>query len=154
MHAMRDFGVSFERVLLMCDNTSAISVAKNPFFYKRMRHLERRHHFLRDHVENGDIRMRYIDIERQLADIFTKPLGSSQFTNLCVCVCGGGGGWCLPSVCLSLRGSWCLIVYIFIFCFSLAFFSYSPKSLCFTCYSTLYLLNYAYHCAKMSSNEM
>jgi hypothetical protein len=69
--------VSFERVALMCDNTSAISVAKNPVFHKRVRHLERRHHFLRDDVEKGDIEMRYIDTERQLADIFTKPLDSS-----------------------------------------------------------------------------
>jgi hypothetical protein len=61
---MRDFGVSFERVFLMCDNTSAISIAKNPVFHKIMRHLERRHHFLRGHVEKGDIEMRYIDIER------------------------------------------------------------------------------------------
>jgi hypothetical protein len=44
---MRDFGVRFERVLLMCDNTNAISVAKNPVFHKKMRHVERRHHFLR-----------------------------------------------------------------------------------------------------------
>jgi hypothetical protein len=79
---MRDFGVSFERVSLMCDNTSAISIAKNLVFHKRMRHLERRHHFLRDHVEKGDIEMRYIYIERQLADIFTKPLDSSQFADL------------------------------------------------------------------------
>jgi hypothetical protein len=42
VHTMRDFGVNFERVPLMCDNTSAISVAKNPVFQKRMRHLERR----------------------------------------------------------------------------------------------------------------
>jgi hypothetical protein len=82
MHTMRDFAVSFERVPLMCDNTSAISVAENPVFHKRMRHLERRHHFLRDHVEKGDIEMRYIDTERQLADIFTKPLDSSQFADL------------------------------------------------------------------------
>jgi hypothetical protein len=74
----REFG----RVSLMCDNTSTISVVKNPVFHKRMRHLERRHHFLRDHVEKGDIEMRYIDTERQLADIFTKPLDSSQFTDL------------------------------------------------------------------------
>jgi hypothetical protein len=79
---MRDFEVIFERVPLMCDNTSAISVDKNPIFYKRMRHLERRHHFLRDHVEKGDIEMRYIDTERQLADIFTKPLDASQFVDL------------------------------------------------------------------------
>jgi hypothetical protein len=109
---MRDFGVRFERVPLMCDNTSAISVAKNPVFYKKMRYVERRHHFLRDHVEKGDIEMRYIETERQLTDIFTKLLDSLTFS------------------------------------------SYAPKSLCFTYYTILYLLNYAYHCARMSSNEM
>jgi hypothetical protein len=46
---MRDFGVILERVLLMCDNTNAISIAKNSVFHKRMRHQ-----FLRDHVEKGD----------------------------------------------------------------------------------------------------
>jgi hypothetical protein len=82
VHTMRDFRVRFERVSLMCDNTSAISVAKNSVFYEKMRHVERRHHFLRDHVEKGDIEMRYIDTERQLADIFTKPIDSSRFANL------------------------------------------------------------------------
>jgi hypothetical protein len=56
---MRDFGVIFKRVLLTCDNTNVISVAKNSVFHKKMRHVERRHHLLRDHIE-----MRYIDIER------------------------------------------------------------------------------------------
>jgi hypothetical protein len=64
VHTIRDFGVSFERVSLMCNNISAISVAKNLVFHKRMRHLKRRHHFLRDHIEKGDIEMRYIDTER------------------------------------------------------------------------------------------
>jgi hypothetical protein len=79
---MRDFRVMFERVPLMCDNTSAISIAKNPVFYKRMKHLKVRHHFLRDHVEKRDIEMRYIDTERQLTDIFTKPLDASRFAAL------------------------------------------------------------------------
>jgi hypothetical protein len=79
---MRDFGVIFEGVLLLCDNTSAISVTKNLVFQKKIRHIERRHHFLRDHVEKRDIEMRYIDTERQLADIFTKPVDSSQFADL------------------------------------------------------------------------
>jgi hypothetical protein len=55
VHTMRDFGVIFERVPLMCDNTNAIFVAKN---------LKVRYHFLRDHVEKRDIKMRYINIER------------------------------------------------------------------------------------------
>jgi hypothetical protein len=110
-----------------------------------MRHVERRHHFLRDHVENGGIEMKYIDTERQLADIFTKPFDSSRFA---------GGNWCLPSIWLGLKGSWYFCLVYCIFCFSLAFSSYSPKSLCFTCYTGLYLLNYASHCTRMSSNEM
>jgi hypothetical protein len=90
---MRHFGVRFERVPLMCDNTNAISVAKNPVFHKKMRQVKRRHHFLRDHVEKGDIEMRCIDIERQLANIFTKPLDASRFADLR----GGGGiGVCHP----------------------------------------------------------
>jgi hypothetical protein len=79
---MRDFRVRFERVHLLCDNTSAISIAKTLVFHKKMRHVKKRHHFLRDHVEKGDIEMRYIDTERLLADIFTKPLYSSRFADL------------------------------------------------------------------------
>jgi hypothetical protein len=105
---MRDFEVIFERAPLMCDNISVVSVAKNPVFHKRMRHLERRHHFLRDHVEKGDIEMRYIDIEGQLADIFTKPL-----TLLALLL--DRENWCLPSLWLGLRGSLYFILYICIF---------------------------------------
>jgi hypothetical protein len=88
VHTVRDFGVWFERVPLMCDNTSVISVAKNLIFHKKMRHVEKRHHILRDHVEKGDIEMRYIDTKRQLvfaihcAQSTTKPLDSSRFAVL------------------------------------------------------------------------
>jgi hypothetical protein len=139
--------VRFERVSLMCDNTSAISVGKNPVFHKKMRHAERRHHFLRDHVEKGDIEMRYIDTERQLADICTNPL-----MLLALLICGG-------KLVFAIRMAWFegelvfFLVYC-IFCFSLAFSSYSSKSSCFTCYTSLYLLNFAYNCARMSSNVM
>jgi hypothetical protein len=61
---MRDFRVRFKRVPLMFDNTSAICVAKNLVFHKKIRCVERRHHFMRDHIENGDIGMRYIDTGR------------------------------------------------------------------------------------------
>jgi hypothetical protein len=45
-------------------------------------HIKVRYHFLRDHVEKGDIVMKYIDRERQLADIFTKHLDASHFASL------------------------------------------------------------------------
>jgi hypothetical protein len=145
VHTMRDFGMSLERVPLLCDNTYAISVAKNSIFHKKMRHVERRHHFLRDYVEKGDTEMRYIDTEKQLADIFTKLLDSSRFADLWgKLVFANHMSWFEGGV-----GALSCIFY-----FSLAFFSYSPKSLCFTCYTSLYLLNYVYHYARMSSNEM
>jgi hypothetical protein len=61
-------------------------------WFLRMGYLERRQHFLRDHVEKEDIEMRYIATERQLADIFNKPLDASRFAALR----GRGVGVCHP----------------------------------------------------------
>jgi hypothetical protein len=72
----------------MCDSSSAICLARNPVFHGRAKHIKVRHHFLRDHIEKGDIALKFIDTERQLADIFTKLLDSSHFASLR----GGGGG--------------------------------------------------------------
>jgi hypothetical protein len=60
-------------VPLMCDSTSAISVAQNPVLYSRTKHMKVRYHFLRDNVEEGIIDLIYIPTEKQLADILTKP---------------------------------------------------------------------------------
>jgi hypothetical protein len=46
------------------------------------KHIIVTHYFLRDHVEKGDVEMKYIDKERQLADIFTKPLDVARFASL------------------------------------------------------------------------
>jgi hypothetical protein len=66
----------------MCDSSSVICLAQNLVFHGRVKHIKVRHHFFRDHVEKGDIEMRYIETERQLADIFTKPLDVTYFTSL------------------------------------------------------------------------
>jgi hypothetical protein len=104
---MRDYGVTYISVPFMCDSSSAICLAQNSVFHGRAKHIKVRHHFLRDHVEKGDIDMRYIEIERQLADIFTKPLDVTHFASL-----QGGVTWCLPSLWHGLRGSLCFTLYI------------------------------------------
>ena len=38
-----------------------------------------RHHFLRDHAQNGDIILEFVSTKDQLAHIFTKPLSEEQF---------------------------------------------------------------------------
>jgi hypothetical protein len=79
---MRDYVVTYKSVPLMCDSSSAICLAQNPIFHGRVKHINVRHHFLRDHVEKEDIEIRYIDIERQLADIFIKHLNAACFAFL------------------------------------------------------------------------
>ena len=66
----------------MCDNTSAINLAKNPIVHSRTKHIEIRHHFIRDHISKGDIELQFVDTARQTADIFTKPLGTEGFNAL------------------------------------------------------------------------
>lgn len=63
----------------MCDNTSVLNMAKNPVHYKRTKHINVRHHFLRDNVEKLYIVMKFSKIEDQLVDIFTKTLSKKYF---------------------------------------------------------------------------
>ena len=79
---LEDYGISLAKIPVMCDNTSAINIAKNLIVHSRTKHIEIRHHFIRDHITKGDIEIKFIETSRQLADIFTKPLGTDQFHTL------------------------------------------------------------------------
>ena len=72
----------FEHVLIKCDNTSAINISKNPVQHSRTKHIEIRHHFLRDHAQKGDITLEFVRTKDQLANIFTKPLSEEQFVDI------------------------------------------------------------------------
>ena len=52
-----DFGVKFDEILLLCDNESAVKIATNPVQHSRTKHIDIHHHFLRDHVNKGDIKI-------------------------------------------------------------------------------------------------
>jgi hypothetical protein len=79
---LRDFGCHFTKIPLLCDNKSALKLANNPVSHSRTKHIDVRHHFLRDHEAKGDIKICHVSTEKQLADIFTKPLDESRFCAL------------------------------------------------------------------------
>lgn len=47
--------------------------------HSRTKHIDIRHHLLRDHVLKGDFEVTFVDTHNQLADIFTKPLAKEPF---------------------------------------------------------------------------
>ncbi|KAK6130243.1 hypothetical protein DH2020_036053 [Rehmannia glutinosa] len=79
---LADYKCSFENVPIFCDNISAINIAQNPVHHNRTKHIEIRHHFLRDCVSKRKIEISFVPSQDQLADIFTKPLTSRDFASI------------------------------------------------------------------------
>ena len=48
---LSDFGIKFKQVPLLCDNESAIKLTNNPVRHARTKHIDVRHHFIRDHQQ-------------------------------------------------------------------------------------------------------
>ena len=71
---LSDYGLMLNHIRIRCDNTSAINLSKNPILHSRTKHIEIRHHFLRDHVQKRDCILEFVDTKNQLVDIFTKLL--------------------------------------------------------------------------------
>ena len=55
-----------------------INITKNLIHQSRTRHIEVRHHFIRNHMKKCDIFLDFMPTNMQVVDIFTKPLGEDQ----------------------------------------------------------------------------
>lgn len=65
-----NYAVKLDHIPIKCDNTSIINLTKNSILYSRTKHIDIRHHFLRDHLEKGDCNFELVDISNQIANIF------------------------------------------------------------------------------------
>jgi hypothetical protein len=79
---LKDYGYTMNQVLLLCANESAIKNAYNPCEHSRTKHIDIRHHFLREHAIKEDIVISHVRTNEQLTDIFTKPLDEKRFREL------------------------------------------------------------------------
>ncbi|GJX65594.1 hypothetical protein Tco_0299937 [Tanacetum coccineum] len=80
--ALIDYDVRLDDVPIMCDNKGAIDLSKNPVQHSRTKHIEIRHHFLRDNVQKGHISIKKVPSVDNIADILTKPLKRESFNYL------------------------------------------------------------------------
>nr|GEX05588.1 hypothetical protein [Tanacetum cinerariifolium] len=73
-----DYGLGFNKIPMYCDNKSAIALCYNNVQHSRSKHIDIRYHFIKEQVENGVIELYFVNTEYQLADLFTKALGSDR----------------------------------------------------------------------------
>ena len=67
-------GVHIDTVPIYIDNNSALKLTRNPEFHNRSKHIDVKHHFIREKVDEGVINTQRVDTKDNLADLFTKAL--------------------------------------------------------------------------------
>jgi hypothetical protein len=67
-------GVHIDTVPLYIDSNSALKLTRNPEFHSRSKHIDVKHHFIREKVDEGVINTQRVDTKDNLADVFTKAL--------------------------------------------------------------------------------
>nr|GEZ81126.1 Gag-Pol polyprotein [Tanacetum cinerariifolium] len=76
---LTDYGFDFNKIPLYCDNRSAIALCCNNVQHSRSKHIDIRHHFIREQVEKGVVELYFVMTDYQLVDIFIKALPRQRF---------------------------------------------------------------------------
>ena len=63
-----------EPVIVYCNNKSAINISKNYMMHSKTKHIEIKYHYVRELVQDKDVKMEYVNKKEKIADIFTKVL--------------------------------------------------------------------------------
>jgi hypothetical protein len=64
------------------DNQGTIAMAKNPVQHARTKHIDIRHHYVREQVHQGAVELKYLPTKEMIADVLTKALPKPQFNIL------------------------------------------------------------------------
>ena len=66
---------------LFCDNKAAIAISHNPVQHDRMKHVEVDRNFIKQNLEEKIIKLPFVKLEDQLADMLTKSVSARNFYN-------------------------------------------------------------------------
>ncbi|SPC64512.1 uncharacterized protein UHOD_11937 [Ustilago sp. UG-2017b] len=76
-HLFKAIGIDVGIPTIFSDNTDTIQVSKDPAQHWKLKHIDTKYHFIRDNVQDGRVRIKYINTADNLADLFTKPVGKT-----------------------------------------------------------------------------
>ncbi|GJR86411.1 retrovirus-related pol polyprotein from transposon TNT 1-94 [Tanacetum coccineum] len=76
---LSDYDFKFNKIPLYCDNQSAIALCCNNVQHSRSKHIDIRHHFIKEQVENRVVEVYFVETKYQLADIFSKAIPRERF---------------------------------------------------------------------------
>ncbi|GJR80337.1 putative ribonuclease H-like domain-containing protein [Tanacetum coccineum] len=79
---MLDYGYNFMNTKIFIDNESTIFIVKNPVFHSKTKHIEIRHHFIRDSNKKKLIQMIKIHTDQNVTDLLKKAFDVSRFQYL------------------------------------------------------------------------
>ena len=66
-------------VVIYYDKKSAINILKNPVMHSKTKHISIKYHFLRELVQDKEVRLEYVNTKEKITDTFTKPLPKDAF---------------------------------------------------------------------------
>jgi len=76
---LKDYHISESCIPICCDNTTSICLSKNLILHSRAKHIEIKHHFIRDYVEKGILDIKFVNTDYQWPNILTKSLTKNIF---------------------------------------------------------------------------
>ena len=79
---LRDYAINMKKIRLYCDSQSAIRICHNPVQHSKTKHIALRYHFIKNHVEDGNIEVHFLKTTYHLDDIFTKQLDGKSFVRI------------------------------------------------------------------------
>ena len=62
-----------------CDNQSGVKLSENPVFHDKSKHIEIKYHYIKDMVQRGAVKLQYVAMEENIADVLMKPLPRLKF---------------------------------------------------------------------------
>ena len=72
--------ISIERpITIFCDSMAALAYTKDPKYHGKTKHIGMKYHFVRDAIQEGEVKLEYISTALMVADPLTKPLPPTQF---------------------------------------------------------------------------